>query len=375
LRVRLAAVFLAGLAAAAVADAGIPPRTPAPTRELTIAASGDLLIHSPVWARAAALGRGGFYDFRPLLARIRPIIRSADLALCHVETPMGAGAPSGYPLFNSPPGLAVAIAWTGWDACSTASNHTLDRGQYGVDATLGALDRWHVRHTGSARSRREALRILHLEVAGLDVAFLAYTYGTNGLPLPHPWSVRLIDVKRIVTDGRRARRQGADLVVINLHWGLEYRHEPTKEQVSLARTIFRRGAADVIIGQHVHVVQPIRRVLGHFVVFGEGNLLSNQSAACCPAESQDGLIALLRVRVPDGKRPSVAAVDYVPTYVRRPDYVVEPVGFTLAALLKRRESRSPYGLELRRSYWRTVRHVGVQPRVKPHPGPAAFAKR
>ena len=227
---------------------------------MTIAASGDLLVHTPVAYRALANGRGGYADFRPMLARIRPIVRSADLALCHVETPMGAGAISGYPRFNAPPGLAVGIAWAGWDACSTASNHTLDQGQTGVNTTLGALDRWRVRHTGSARSSREAQRIVHLDAAGLDVAFLAYTYGTNGLPLPHPWSVRMIDLRRIVADGRRARRQGADLVVVNFHWGVEYQHAPSREQIALARAVFRRDAADVIVGQHVHVVQPIRRV-------------------------------------------------------------------------------------------------------------------
>jgi poly-gamma-glutamate synthesis protein (capsule biosynthesis protein) len=374
LGVRAAIAVAAALVAVASADAGPAPR-PDPPVELTIAASGDLLIHSPVWLRATALGHGGFADFRPMLARIRPILRRADLALCHVETPMGAGALSGYPRFNAPPGLAVAIRWAGWDACSTASNHTLDRGQYGVNRTLWTLDRWHVRHAGSARSRKEATRILHLRVKGVDVAFLAYTYGTNGLPLPHPWSVRLIDARRIVADGRRARREGADVVVVNFHWGEEYRHEPTREQVTLARTLFKRNAADVIVGQHVHVVQPIRRVFGRPVVFGEGNLLSNQTGACCPVESQDGLIALLRVRVQDGERPRVVSVDYVPTYVRHPDFVVEPVGYALAALAKRGVSRSSYGVELRQSYWRTVRFAGVMPGVAPQPGPAAFSRR
>ena len=342
---------------------------------MTIAASGDLLVHTPVAYRALANGRGGYADFRPMLARIRPIVRSADLALCHMETPMGAGAISGYPRFNAPPGLAVGIAWAGWDACSTASNHTLDRGQTGVNTTLGALDRWRVRHTGSARSRREAQRIVHLDAAGLDVAFLAYTYGTNGLPLPHPWSVRMIDLNRIVADGRRARREGADLVVVNFHWGVEYQHEPSGEQVALARAVFRRDAADVIVGQHVHVVQPIRRVRGRIVVFGEGNLLSNQTGGCCPTESQDGLIALLRVRVVEGKRPRVEEVDYVPTWVRHPDYVVEPAGFTAGRLLRSGDADGFLAGELRRSYWRTVGYAGLIPGARPLPKPSTFSRR
>jgi hypothetical protein len=343
--------------------------------KITIAATGDLLIHSPIWLRAAAHGHGGFYDFRPMLARIRPIIRSADLAFCHVETPIDAGPLSGYPRFNAPPGLALAIRWTGWDACSTASNHTLDRGRYGVAATLAALDRWHVRHTGSARSRAERRRPLILTAGGIRVAFLAYTYGTNGLPRPHPWTVNLIAPRQIVADARRARRRGAELVVVNLHWGGEYRHEPTREQIAVARTLVRRDAADVIVGQHAHVVQPIRRVRGRFVVFGEGNLLSNQSAACCPAASQDGLIALIRVHREEGRRPRVVRVDYVPTWVRHPEYVVEPAGYALARLARSGRRESALARELGRSYWRTVKVAGVGSRTRPLPSPHAFQPR
>ena len=367
----VAAAVVPIVCAASSGAAAPPPKT----RILTIAASGDLLIHTPVAYRALANGRGGYADFRPMLARIRPIVRSADLALCHMEIPMGAGAISGYPRFNAPPGLAVGIAWAGWDACSTASNHTLDQGQTGVNTTLGALDRWRVRHTGSARSRREAQRILHLDADGLDVAFIAYTYGTNGLPLPHPWSVRLIDLRRIVADGRRARREGADLVVVNFHWGVEYQHEPSREQVALARAVFRRDAADVIVGQHVHVVQPIRRVRNRFVVFGEGNLLSNQTPACCASGAQDGLIALLRVRVIPGKRSRVEKVDYVPTWVRHPDYVVEPAGFTAGRLRRSGDGDSSLAWELRRSYWRTVGYAGLIPGVRPLPKPSTFSRR
>jgi poly-gamma-glutamate capsule biosynthesis protein CapA/YwtB (metallophosphatase superfamily) len=346
--------------------AAVSSRTQSTATEITIAASGDLLIHAPVWY-AASRG-GGRYDFRPLLARIRPIIRGADLAICHVETPMGAGALSGYPRFNSPAALARAIRWTGWDVCDTASNHTLDRGQFGVRATLDALDRANVRHTGSARSRREARRIVVLSAGPLRVAFLAYTYGTNGLPLPHPWSVNLIAAQRILAAARRARARGADLVVVNLHWGEEYRHEPTAEQRGLARRLLVRDGADAIVGQHVHVVQPIRTVRGRFVVYGEGNLLSNQTAACCPSESQDGLIALLRVRVePDG-RPRVVAVDYAPTRVRHPDFVVEPVGYVLARGAGARDG------ELRASYWRTVHYAGAGHGVEPLPPPHALRR-
>lgn len=106
-----------------------------------VEASGDLLIHSAVFDRALVLGDGRHYNFAPMFAQIKPYIGGADLALCHVETPMTPAPPTGYPTFNTPPALATAIRQTGWRACSTAGTHSLDQGQTGVDDTIRALDR------------------------------------------------------------------------------------------------------------------------------------------------------------------------------------------------------------------------------------------
>ena len=333
-------------------------------QKFDIVASGDLLIHGPVW-QAAAKPSGG-YDFRPLFAAVRPIVNRAALAVCHVETPMGAGPPTGYPVFNSPAELAGAIAWTGWDACSTASNHSVDKGQYGIGTTVRALHRAGVRHTGTARSADESRRILILRVRGLRIAFLSYTYGTNGIPLPHPWSVNLISTRKIVADARRARRRGADFIVANMHWGSEYVHEPNLQQRDLARYLLRRRVVDVIVGQHAHVVQPIRRVAGRFVVYGEGNLISAQTTACCPGESQDGLIAVLHIRAV-GTNAQVTGVDYVPTYVERPSFVVQPVGARLAQLRRAGQGASALANALRISYRRTVYYAGRTPFIQPLP--------
>ncbi len=327
--------------------------------DLTIEVNGDLLIHSPVWLRARSLAGGRGYAFAPMLRAVRPWIRGADLALCHVETPMSDAPPRGYPVFNTPTALARAIRRTGWDACDTASNHTLDGGQRGVDATIRALDRARVRHTGSAARPRGARRILILRARGVRVAYLAYTTITNGIRPPHPWSVRLASPGRIVRDARRARRGGAQVVVVNLHWGTEYRAAPDAAQVALARRLARSRAITAIVGQHVHVVQPIRRVRGRWVVFGEGNLLSNQTAACCATASQDGILVLLHVRV-EGARSRVTRVDYVPTWVRHPDYTVLPVGRAL------RRGQAP-AAALRASWARTVGVVGRRPGLRPVP--------
>src|SRR5215208_2546168 len=122
--------------------------------EFTVAASGDLLVHEPVAARALANGGGRRYDFRPMFRSVRARIAGADLALCHMETPLVPGPVRGYPSFRTPPGLARSVRALGWDVCSTASNHSLDAGQSGIETTLRALRSAGVKATGTARSAR-----------------------------------------------------------------------------------------------------------------------------------------------------------------------------------------------------------------------------
>src|SRR3954463_2310603 len=216
--------------------------TPAPDRlaspeavKLTIGVSGDLLPHLPIVARAHVLAHGRGYDFRPMLRPIRHWVLGNSLSFCHVETPLTPAPPVGYPRFNSPPALARAVAATGFDACSTASNHSLDRGQAGIDATRRALARAGVRSTGSFSSPGQWQRPLLLRVRGVRVAFLAYTQMTNGIALPHRWSVNLARAGRILTDAHRARRAGARVVIVNLHWGTEFRHAPDAFELSPSR--------------------------------------------------------------------------------------------------------------------------------------------
>lgn len=354
-----------GEQAGASATASRQMRTKAPARSrprtvhLTVEANGDLLIHSPVWQRAQQLAGGSGYDFAPLLRYVEPYVAGADLAICHVETPMTSAPPTGYPVFNTPPALARAIAQTGWDVCDTASNHSLDQGQAGIASTAAALDRAHIRHTGSFAQPAGQHRTLIVRVRGVRVALLAYTEMTNGIPLPHPWSVNLAHADRILADARRARRRGAQVVIVNLHWGTEDVSAPDAFQRQLADRLTRSRAITAVVGQHVHVVQPVARVNGRIVVFGEGNLLSNQTPACCAAGSQDGLLALLRIDV-TGDQARLRRVRYVPVWVRHPDYAVLPIGDAL-----RRGLADP--AELRASYARTVAVAGRGRGVMPQP--------
>ena len=257
-----------------------------------------------------------------MLTDERRIVRSADLGICHLEVPLTSGTPTGFPAFQAPAALADAIKWTGWDACSTASNHSQDAGPDGVPFTLRQLDRRQIKHSGTNTSA-QAPRAAVMRVKGVEVAFLAYVSNeVPGIPPPpNDWTLNFAEADRILADAKAARRAGADAVIVSLHWGIEYQAAPSEIQLELARRLTKSPDVTALIGQHVHVVQPIRRVNGKPVVFGEGNLLSNQTAACCPAESQDGLIALLEFRSgPDGTR--VERVRYVPTWVQQPEYRV-----------------------------------------------------
>ncbi|MEV0666410.1 CapA family protein [Actinomadura luteofluorescens] len=254
--------------------------------QFTVAATGDFLLHRAVMDQAASdasRGGEGGYDFTPMLARLNPVISGADLGICHIETPLASrsGPFLGYPAFNSPPQIVNAVRRLGYDSCSTASNHAIDQGERGVRRTLDALDRAGIRHAGTARSADEAKEINLLDVKGLKVAHLSYTYGTNGIAKPagRPWLVNDgLDAGRILADAADAKESGADVVIVSLHWGEEYQHEATPEQRRLAAKLLRSRDVDLILGGHAHVVQPFERINGKWVAYGMGNQVANPTA-------------------------------------------------------------------------------------------------
>ncbi|CAM5738587.1 hypothetical protein SAFG77S_03000 [Streptomyces afghaniensis] len=253
-------------------------------RGFTLVASGDVLPHSSIIDRARFDAGGTGYDFRPMLAGIRSVVSPADVALCHMETVYGAnGDYTGYPAFKSPPEVAPALAATGYDGCSTASNHTLDDGADGIRRTLDALDRAGVRHAGSARTEEEARTVTVLQAGPAKVAHLAYTYDTNGVPLPdgQPWAVNLIDETTVLADARAAREAGADVVVVSLHWGTEWQDAPDERQLTLTRSLTaarsgNRPDIDLILGTHAHVPQAYEKVNGTWVIYGMGDQIAGE---------------------------------------------------------------------------------------------------
>ncbi|MEV4429631.1 CapA family protein [Streptomyces sp. NPDC049602] len=283
------------------APSAAPGGASAPTG-FTLVASGDVLPHDSIIRRAAEDADGAGYDFRPMLSGAKPVVSRADLAICHMETVYGeeGGPYTGYPAFKSPPEVAAALKATGYDSCSTASNHTLDDGAAGLRRTLDALDKAGVKHAGSARTAEEAARPTLLKAGGATVAQLAYTYDTNGYPLPagQPWAVRLLDENKVIADARAARAAGADVVVVSVHWGSEWQTEPDERQLSLGRALTAsqsggRPDIDLIIGTHAHVPQAYEKVNGTWIVYGMGDQIAgdmiNHEGAYDPRGNQSSI--------------------------------------------------------------------------------------
>jgi poly-gamma-glutamate capsule biosynthesis protein CapA/YwtB (metallophosphatase superfamily) len=244
--------------------------------KLTLVATGDVLLHERLWTTAKRDGTSGTWDFAPLLSGVKPLVQSADLAICHLETPLApkGGPYSGYPLFQGPPQILAALKQTGYDACSTASNHSFDAGAKGVDRTLDAMDQAGLRHMGTARTPEEAATPTIVEVQGVKVALLSYTFGFNGLPYPNgeTWRAGKLEVPAIKAMAAKAREMGAQIVVVSCHWGDEYSQKINPQQKEIAAELLADSNIDLIIGHHAHVVQPMQEIDGKWVVYGLGNL-------------------------------------------------------------------------------------------------------
>ncbi|GGS21884.1 CapA family protein [Actinokineospora fastidiosa] len=299
-----------------------PPAAPPPTTTqqapdgFTIVAGGDVLIHPALTEQAEADGNGT-RDYGPLFAGIAPVVSAADLAVCHLEVPLAGpdGPFQGYPRFNAPPEVADGLAQTGYDVCTTASNHTMDHGAEGAVSTLDVLDDAGIKHTGSARSAEEAGTPLILDVPGAKVGWLSYTFAFNSgteVPADSPWMANVLDADTVIADAEAAREAGADVVVASLHWGVEGKHDPTAEQRRLAEEILGDPAVDLIIGHHAHVVQPFEAFDGKWVAYGLGNQVARHAEP--KGTTEEGALARFRfTKGPDGW--AVSTAEYIPTLV------------------------------------------------------------
>ncbi|MFD2672986.1 CapA family protein [Marinicrinis sediminis] len=298
--------------------------------EATLVAVGDIMMHSPQ-IPAGYNPATDTYNFDHFFAEIDDLLLQGDWVYGNLETPLAGKASgyAGYPRFNAPDELADALHKAGFDVLSTANNHSLDQGKHGVLQTLETLSERGLTAVGTYASSQAQQDIPILSRHDIHMAFLAYTYGTNGLPEPsgHAYLVNEIDRTQIQADLTRARAQGADLITIALHFGREYIREPSASQRELAAYCIAAGA-DIVLGSHPHVVQPYEQLTvqtpdgstrSGFVIYSLGNFISNQGPAQKTAKYTDvGVVLKLSVRktFPEQKI-EITAVESIPTWVHQ----------------------------------------------------------
>lgn len=305
-----------------------PRAIAARTESFTVVATGDVLVHQggPLVRRAAAAGKanGTGYDFRGVFTAVAPTIRAADLAICHLETPVAdpRGPFTGYPSFDVQPQIIDALKDAGYDTCSTASNHSLDAGFGGVVRTLDALDARGMGHTGTYRTEPERHTPHIVDVHGVRVAHIAATFGLNGIPEPagKPWAVNVFDARTpsvdgMLADAAAARRAGADIVIASVHCCTEYEPEPTPAQRTIAAELLASPDVDLVIGHHAHVVQPMERINGKWVAYGLGNHIAEQPDL---ATNDSVIVRFTFTRAP-GNHFTVTEAEAIPTRIQRRD--------------------------------------------------------
>lgn len=264
--------------------------SPPDIRSATIVSAGTTYPHKPQ-LQQAHLG-GGKYDFSPSFEIIAPLVRKADLAIATLEAAQ-AGVEEGitsYPMFNAPIELSEALKGAGFDIFNTANNHIMDRGYNGLMKTLDSVRALGVKTFGTAKSREEKEKPFIEDINGIKVGFISYTYDINGVNIPagHEYCINYIrhfhTLEPIKADIKKARSAGADLVALYLHMGEEYLHEPTPFQKDMVRELTAAGA-DMIIGTHSHVPQPLEWISvdlpdgstrKSLVVYTLGNFSTNQ---------------------------------------------------------------------------------------------------
>lgn len=291
-------------------------------KKLNMIAIGDIMCHNTN-IKAAYNSTTKTYDFSKVFQNVAKYITKADIAIGNLETTFAGEERgySGYPTFNSPKELGIAIKDIGIDVLSTANNHSMDKGSKGVISTLDTLDEIGISHTGTYRSEEEQDTILVKEVNGLKIAFISFTYGTNGINIPEsmPYLVNLIDEDLILKQIKLAKQQNVDLICASMHWGIEYAGKQNQEQEKLADLLFKNGV-DIIIGNHAHVIEPMeKRTITLedgtekqvFVVYALGNFVSGQ------VKEHTKSTAILDIEITkngETGKVTIDKVDYTPVY-------------------------------------------------------------
>lgn len=257
------------------------------------------------------------YEYDECFQFVKPYFESVDFAIGNLELTLAGKPFTGYPQFSAPDALAVALKKAGMDVLVTANNHSADRFKKGIERTIRVLDSLQILHTGTFKDtlHRAATYPLILTKGDLKIALLNYTYGTNGIAVPKPTVVNLIDTAVIRKDINRARKLSPDHIIVFTHWGNEYQQLPSKEQKQLTEFIFKQGAS-IVIGSHPHVLQPMewRKDKNQLVVYSLGNFVSGQR----DRYKNGGAMVRLdfsKVSYPDSSRTQLDSAGYILEWV------------------------------------------------------------
>lgn len=288
----------------------------------TMTAIGDTLCHNTQYWDAYNSSTKQ-YDFSYVYDDIKDYTSSADITIGSLETTF-AGEDRGYsnyPVFNSPDSLATGLKDIGVDVISLAGNHALDYGYSGICRTIDVLDNVGISHLGTYKSVEDQDKILIKDVKGVKIAFINYTYGTNGIPVPSdkPYCLNLIDKDLISKQIKQAKEQNVDMIVACMHWGTEYKTSANDEQKELADFLFKSGV-DIILGNHPHVLEPMEKktitlddgsTKDVFVVYALGNFTADQRAEI----TRDSAILNLDITKDSDGKILINKVSYVPIYM------------------------------------------------------------
>ena len=236
---------------------------------------GDIMQHGQQVLSAKT--KSGSYDFHPNYTFLKPLLKTADLAIANLELTLAGPPYKGYPQFSAPDQLAVAIKESGVNYLVTANNHSLDRRRKGLERTIDVLDSLQIPHTGTFKDSLERATTYPAIISrnGIKIALLNATYGTNGIPIRKPNIVNLLDTTQISQDIKKAKIEKPDLIIVFTHWGYEYRSLPNSSQKQLTNFFFKKGV-NLVIGSHPHVLQPVEwRNSNQLVAYSLGNFISN----------------------------------------------------------------------------------------------------
>ncbi len=252
------------------------PKEKIKTSKLSLVMVGDALLHSSLYKDGY---QNGVYNFQKQLELIKPIVQTYDLAFYNQESILGGTeiGLSDYPTFNSPWEFGDAMLDAGFNLVSLANNHTLDRGE---KAVLKSCEYWQNKdalYAGSYCSKEASEEIKIKEKNGIKYTLLAYTYGTNGIKVPEgkEYLVNIYSDEKVKNDIEKVRDK-VDVLLVSMHWGTEYKTEPTEEQKRQAEYLSSLGV-DIIIGTHPHIIQPITYINDTLVIYSLGNFISAQS--------------------------------------------------------------------------------------------------